>query len=721
MNQPHRKTHVPGLTLPAALALMWLPALGLAEAVSRPHVTAELISRQTSFRPGDTIDVGVRLQLEEGWHVYWRNPGDAGLSTQIDWTLPPGFEAGPIRWPYPHRFALGPVVSFGHSGDVLLLVKLRTPGDLAPDEPVELIVNVSWLICKDVCLPGKATLTLELPVAKGNPAVNESLAATFEAAENALPRVDSTWRLSAGYAGDRIELRVEGPTERLSDMAEAMFFPTEPGLIAPSAEQPLSLADGRLSLSLQPVPENMASILHLQGVLVADSGWDDTGQLKALQVDVPVRASFAEAPTTPQGEEPTQALSIATAVAFALLGGLILNIMPCVFPVLSIKILTFVNQAGGDRAVTRRHGYVFALGVIVSFWVLAGLLLALRAGGQKLGWGFQLQSPGFVAAMALLLFAVGLNLVGVFEVGGGMIGLASKMSGQSGSGHGGYGGSFSSGILATLLATPCAAPFMATAVGAALALRPVTAMLVFTCLGVGMAAPYVLLSLAPQLLSWLPRPGPWMESFKQFMAFPLFATTAWLASVFGQQTGDGGLVTLLMGLVLLAIGAWIWGRWTIPSRGKGVRRAAGVIAGIVVVCSIVVSLGAGRSSDDALQWEPYSPQRLEELRADGRMVFVDFTATWCLTCKVNELVALSSTEVVEKFRQNDVALLKGDWTLKDPTITKALDEFGRSSVPLYLLYGPNGSAEPKVLPTVLTPQIVVRAVDNVKYDGSTID
>ena len=534
-----------------------------------------------------------------------------------------------------------------------------------------------------------------------------------------MPNTDPAWRLSAAYVGDQIGLRIKGPIVQSNDQFNAYFFPNEADTIATAGVQEPRLTAGQLDLLLQPATGRTEPIRQLVGVLVASDGFDDTGQIKALLVEVPVRDKFDDATTatgtsttmaTPAAE-PAAGVSILVVVAFALLGGLILNIMPCVFPVLSIKILSFVSQSGGDRAAIRRHGYAFGLGVVVSFWALASLLLALRAGGEGLGWGFQLQSPWFVAAMAMLLFAVGMNLIGVFEIGAGVIGLAARLTGDSGSGHGGYGGSFMSGVLATALATPCAAPFMATAVGAALAMPTLTAMLVFTCLGVGMAAPYVLLSLAPQLLAWLPRPGAWMESFKQFMAFPLFATTAWLVSVFAQQTDNGGLVALLLGLVLLAIGAWILGRWAVPARGGGVRRAAKVVAGVVLASALVVALGAGRGTDDGLAWEPYSASRVDQLRAEGRPVFVDFTATWCLTCKWNELGPLSSAEVAAKFREKNVALLKADWTRQDPAITSALEAFGRSSVPLYLYYPPDTMAAPQVLPTLLTTEIIVRAVD----------
>ena len=698
----------------AVLWLAWLPQTAVsAEVVSQPHVQVALVSKQTSAQPGAVVDVGVWMRLDEHWHVYWRNPGDSGLATKVTWELPAGYEAGPIRWPHPQRFETGPLMTFGYADEVLLPVRIKVPADAEPGTSAKLTAKVDWLVCKEACLPGSATLELVLPVAAEATEVDAKWREAFESAEAALPRSDPGWQVTATTDGEGVTLHVAGPASRRQATPQIFFFPDEAGVIAPGAVQTLTVAADRLTLELQPATERTEPIEQLRGVLVAEDGWDIDARFKALRVDVAVGSGLGSTTAGPPAEvASTGGLSLMLMLGSALLGGVILNVMPCVFPILSIKILGFVSQAGGDRVVIRRHGYMFGLGVLVSFWALAGLLVALRAGGAQLGWGFQLQSPGFVAALALLLFAVGLNLMGVFEVGGNVIGLAAKLGGDTtGSGRGGYVGSFLSGVLATALATPCTAPFMGPAVGYALTLQAWTAMLVFTFLGIGMAGPYVLLSLAPQLLERLPRPGPWMESFKQFMAFPLFAATAWLAWVFSLQTDTEGLLVLLLALVLLAIGAWVLGRWAAPARRPNVRRVAKVAAGVAAACAVWVSLEAARGTDDGLEWETYSAERIEQLRAEGRPVFVDFTAAWCVTCKWNEFGALSSAAVTAKFREKNVALLKADWTDRGPTIAEALAAFGRSTVPLYVMYSPDEAIPPQVLPTVLTAQTVVRAVE----------
>ncbi|HYC57050.1 MAG TPA: thioredoxin family protein [Candidatus Binatia bacterium] len=428
----------------------------------------------------------------------------------------------------------------------------------------------------------------------------------------------------------------------------------------------------------------------------------------------PLRAAdtSAAASAVPEAEKVT--LLVALALAFA--GGLILNLMPCVFPVLSLKILGFVHIAHATSAKVRRHGYVFAAGVIVSFWIMAGMLLLVRAGGEAMGWGFQLQEPGFVAVLALLLFAMALNLLGIFAIGS----LVPSAAGRFDS-HDGYRGSFFSGVLATVLATPCTAPFMGAALGFAMAQPPMIAMAVFTALGAGMAAPYVLLSCMPALLRRLPRPGEWMETFRQAMAFPLLATVLWLVWVFGQQVGNDGVLRLLSGFLLIGVAAWIGGRFgpaPLAALGRMFARGAtatALVAGVALVASAAslptaIECAAAGEDPSGVAWTPYDAGRLAELRAQGRPVFVDFTADWCLSCKVNERVALQSPAVQSRLRELDVVAMKGDWTRGDPEVTRALQSFGRNGVPLYVLYPRGEGSQPVLLPSILTPDIVLQAL-----------
>jgi thiol:disulfide interchange protein DsbD len=419
-------------------------------------------------------------------------------------------------------------------------------------------------------------------------------------------------------------------------------------------------------------------------------------------------------------------LLVALALAFA--GGVVLNLMPCVFPVVSLKVLGFVQSAGEDPRRVRAHGLTFASGVLVAFWALAALLLALRAAGEEIGWGFQLQSPAFVAAMAFLLFGLGLSLAGMIEIGTSLTRIGG--SGSIGTSSSGYRSSFMNGILATVVATPCTAPFMGAALGYAMTQSAGTSMLIFTALGAGMAAPYVALSAWPALLRFLPRPGVWMVRFRQLTAFPLFATVAWLAWVFGHQTGIDGVLRLLLGLTLLALGLWIWGQWVTLSAAERTKWAARTAGAAFIVAGLVL---AGRSAPAAtaaplsgpasrpasrpvegIAWEMYSEERVAQHRAAGRPVFIDFTAAWCLTCKVNERIAFSSNEVHQLVKARNIAMLKADWTSNDPAITRALAGFGRSGVPLYVLYEADPAAQPRLLPEILSRGILLKAFSEVK-------
>jgi thiol:disulfide interchange protein len=405
-------------------------------------------------------------------------------------------------------------------------------------------------------------------------------------------------------------------------------------------------------------------------------------------------------------------LTLLIALGFAFLGGMVLNLMPCVFPVVSLKILAFMQHSGDAPRRVRLHGLSFAGGVLLAFWILAALLLALRAAGEEIGWGFQLQSPVFVAAMAFLLFALGLSLSGVMEIGTSLTRLGAT------TGRSGYRTSALNGMLATVVATPCTAPFMGAALGFALTQSATAALLIFTALGAGMAAPYVALSLWPALLRFLPRPGEWMVRFKQLMAFPLFATVAWLVWVFGHQTGVDGILRLLLGLTLLGAAAWAWGSWATLDASSRTRITAGGVAIALLVSGFMLSATAQpvssepntaglRQNGSGVQWEPWSEARVAELRAEGRPVFIDFTAAWCLTCKVNERVAFSSAEVGRIAGERNIAMLKADWTNRDASISRALGSFGRSGVPLYVLYEADPSASPRLLPAILSPGILI--------------
>jgi len=690
--------------LPAlALALALVPAAQAAP-VRTEHVEAELVAESSAAAPGRPASVGLRLKMDEHWHTYWRNPGDSGLPTKIRWTLPEGWKAGPIQWPYPEGQRVGPLMNYGYSDEVLLLVELTPPADAKPG-PVTLRADADWLVCKDICIPEKASLSLPFAVAAGEPAASGN-AALFSKARARLPVAVTGWSAEAAIAGTKLTLRVLPPAGGVAP-AKVSFFPFRENFVDHPAPQSL-VRDGhgvRLEVKLvEPVP---ADVKEVAGLLVAESSWPSHAGRKAVEIAMPVVAALP-AIAAPVGAPAGEAgASLALALVFALAGGLLLNLMPCVFPVLGIKVMGFVRHAHGDARALWMQGVVFSAGVLVSFLALAGLLLALRAGGAELGWGFQLQSPVFVTLLAALFFLMALNLFGVFEWGGFAQSLTSNLSAS-----GRYADAFLAGVLATVVATPCTAPFMGAAVGFTLAQPAPVSLAVFAMLGVGMALPVLALSFFPNALKKLPKPGPWMETFKQVMAFPLFATVVWLAWVLGAQAGNDAVISLLAGLLVLGIGAWIYGRW---ARSEGFARfvfaAAFAAAGLWLAWP-----GAEAAPEKAgtapapkageIAWQAWSPEKLAELRAAGTPVFVDFTAAWCVTCQVNKRVALNREEVVKALAGRGVVALKADWTNHDPRITAALAELGRNALPVYALYAP-GQSQPKLLPEVLTASLVV--------------
>ncbi|HZR71128.1 MAG TPA: thioredoxin family protein [Burkholderiales bacterium] len=700
-----------------------------ARRVAAPHVGVELVAQDRSAAPARALRLGVRFLLEPGWHVYWKNPGDSGLAPRVRWKLPPGWTGGEIQWPVPERIAVGPLVDYGYSGDVLLPASVTPGSDAPPGGSARVAADVEWLVCREDCLPGRADLALDVPVAAGPAEPDREHAGAFAAALARLPRAASPGAITATADDRSIRVRVASPSAHSPPAGEVAFFPATPGLIDNAAPQEVVAGRDGLELVLRRSPQPQPLPARLDGVLVESSA----GAGHALAVDAPLALASAPAPDaigSAAGARPDVALSadgasFAAAIALAFAGGLLLNLMPCVFPVLSLKVLDFARQAGGDARRLRRHGVAYAAGIVLSFWILAGALLALRAAGGEIGWGFQLQSPAFVAFMALLLFALALSLLGIVDVGVAATGWAGRFAGGTG-----LAGSFSTGVLATVLATPCTAPFMGTALGAALVLPPVAALAVFTALAVGMAAPYVALAFAPGAVARLPRPGPWMESIKQALAFPLLATVIWLVWVRAEQGPTTAILALLSGILLVGMALWLVGRAGGAARpaSRAARGAAVALAALGLAVAVAVPApdraGAPGDDGDALSagshgdWQPFSAARLESLRAAGRPVFVDFTAAWCLTCQVNERVALAAADVRRAFVARGVALLRADWTSRDPDIARALEGFGKAGVPLYVLFpSGDGDAPPEILPSLLTPRLVIEALGRLPLAG----
>jgi thiol:disulfide interchange protein/DsbC/DsbD-like thiol-disulfide interchange protein len=722
---------------------------GISAPVKQPHVTAELIAETTHPAAGKPFDVILHLHMDPDWHTYWINPGDAGLATTIKWTLPAGFTAGPIQWPVPEVHMMGPETTYGYGGDVYLLTTITPPASVTPG-PVEIKARADWLVCQEECIPGKAELGLTLQMSETAGQGNANRALLFAAARARLPVANTQWSVKGTYGPDAVNLVFTAlPGAPMQDgvvmgvtFPRFHFFPEQGNVLAADERTSRPDWDGlqrnlTWSLGLQ---QNGEKPDHLSGVFVSDRAL--IGPAKAVYIaSFPVSEGTAVTPTTsaapaaaapgdnssdghsPPLQEEKAPLPSAAAQPFliavlgaAFLGGIILNLMPCVLPVLSLKVFSLVRHAGHDPRGAWKQGVAFTAGVVISFWVLAGLLIALRAAGSHIGWGFQMQSPGFIAALILLFFLLGLNLFGVFELGASLVGLDAKATGNAS----GLPSSFLNGALATLAATPCTAPFMGGALGFAAEQPPFVDLLIFTFLALGMASPYLLLTIFPGALRFVPKPGAWMEAVKQFMGFLLLATVIFLVYVFGALVGQDQVPWLLGVLLLAGVAAWIYGRWGGPGHAGGVRFAAVVLALVILGGAVRWVVMLARTAPPSVatvaaqgDWQAWSPAAVEQALSQGRPVFVDFTAAWCLSCKVNEKVALESDEVRAAFAQKKVALFRADWTHQDPAISETLDKYHRDGVPLYLLYSPKAKDEPQVLPEVLTPGMVVEALGKV--------
>jgi thiol:disulfide interchange protein len=671
------------------------PSGPVAGPVKAQHLTVELLSLDSSLQPGGKASVGLHFTLDKGWHVYWINAGDSGEPPSIHWTLPTGITAGMMQFPAPRRLPLGPLMDFGYEDEVLFPIILTAASNLQAPATEQLTAKVNWLVCREVCIPGKAELALPLQIAAQAGPVDPTRQALFDRFRSLLPQpLPANSRAVFAPTAAGFTLAVTGHSA-----GSAQFFPLDQFQIVNAAPQTVEKVDGGVEISVKKDENLKTSLSQLNGVVLLSDG-----------TAYEVHASPGALPKAAAGG--VGLLSLLRFVSLAFLGGVILNAMPCVFPVLFIKGLSLVEASCQQQSRVRAHGFVYALGILVSFWAVVALLLGLRAGGRQLGWGFQFQSPGFVAVMALLLFFLGLSLAGMFEIG-----LTVTNTGSSLASRHGYAGSFFTGVLAMVVATPCTAPFMGAAIGFALAQSAVIAFAVFTALALGLAAPYVLLTFYPGWMRHLPRPGAWMEVLKQATAAPIFATVIWLVWLFGSSAGVDALAALLAAFLLLAVAGWILGRW--PA-----RRVPSVFATAVIVLAIAtplyalwkfpaseVTTAASKKGDKPGDWKPYTPASLAQYRAQGRPVFVDFTARWCLSCQVNERVVLNRPDVRERLRNSGVVLIRADWTKHDEDIAAALRELGRSGVPTYVFYAPGQPAD--VLPEVLTPGLVFSALDRV--------
>ncbi|MFN4087722.1 MAG: protein-disulfide reductase DsbD family protein [Alphaproteobacteria bacterium] len=688
------------------------PSVAAESAAVKTDLTEAQLVAERDAVPGETLRLGLRLRHEPKWHSYWSNPGDSGLPTEIDWSLPEGWRAGEIEWPAPHRLPSGPFVNYGFKGEFVLPVAVTVPADAQPGSSVRIEAHASWLACADICIPEEAALAIDLPVAGAAPAADPRWQDLFERARREAPQ-PAPWDAAVDGDAETLLLRVDAAGLRRDRLSDVYFYAFDPEAVEHAGAQRLAVDADGLTLA---IPRGIAKgrpVGPIEGVLVLEKTLDGGTARQAFTLAAAVGSvampTFAAAGAVPGGGSATGSVGLLQAVILALGGGLLLNLMPCVFPVLFIKALGIARLGAGERREVRLHGLVYTAGVLATFGLLAGGLIALQASGAVVGWGFQLQQPVVILLLAYLMTLIGLNLAGLFDITGGAnlgAGLAARP---------GHRGAFFTGALAVIVATPCTAPFMGVALGFAVTQPPTIALAVFLALGLGMALPFLALSLFPALAGLLPKPGPWMEGFKQFLAFPMFATAAWLVWVLAQQAGPTGVIVALGGMLLLAFGAWAWslapaGTARLAGRAVGVAAFAGALLLARFPMQRPAQAGVVVAGDGAVAWERFDPERIAGLRADGSAVLVNLTAAWCITCQVNERVALSSDKIGAALRSAGVVALKGDWTNGDPVITRYLSEFGRTGVPLYVLYPADASGTPTVLPQLLTEAIVLDAL-----------
>jgi thiol:disulfide interchange protein/DsbC/DsbD-like thiol-disulfide interchange protein len=670
------------------MTLAWLYTLCLFAsaqfefAANAPSTKSTLVPELKTLEAGKPFTIALRLEHPQGWHSYYQNSGGLEEGPSIRWTLPDGFAAGPIQWPAPtvKDGLLGK--SFIYEGSPVFLVQIQTPQKLELGTTVTLQADATWQICSESCINETQSFTLALGV--GSKAeTDSSQAPLFAQARATLPQKISGTPQASSDGGD-IVLCVN------SDAAEITDFIPDQAFIRSALDGGAISRDGNAWTIRLPRAEKNALDQaipqgnQISGILLGS---------QALRVDAtPIDSSASS-------RAPKSGTSFLAILGGMFLGGLILNLMPCVFPVIGLKIMGFVQQAGADRRKVALHGMTFALGVLLSFGALSGILFAAReaAGGSAIGWGYQLQNPWVVLGLMLLMFVLALNLYGVFEIGTGAISIGGSLQSKQG-----IAGSLFSGILATLVATPCSAPFLGTAIGAAIALPAAQFFTAFAAMALGLALPYLVLSIFPNLVKFLPRPGAWMESFKQAMSFPLFATAGYLLWVYAGQIGLENLLSPIIGLTMIAIAAWIHGRWNLPHKSRSCRTAAGISA--ILIAAAGIWLAQPPKAQD-LTWEPWSESRVAEMLTEQRPVYIDFTAQWCATCQVNKKRAYTK-EVVALMKQKRVATLKADKTNPNPEIEAALRKLGRSAIPVNVFIAPG--KEPVILPELLSPEDLLK-------------
>jgi thiol:disulfide interchange protein/DsbC/DsbD-like thiol-disulfide interchange protein len=707
------------LTL-ATLVTLLLPLSSYAQDAEddKQYVTFRALAERAQVKAGEEIWIAVEQSIAPEWHTYWKNPGDSGAAPRHDWEMPEGFTIGEINWPVPSRLPYPPLMNFGYSENVVLLQKLKIP-DVLPEGKIELGLMAEALVCKDICIPafGELTLALNDPMA-----MDEDNSAYFEQALERLPET-ADWKADFLENGGDLVVNIALPNgfAQNVDLSSVALFPADWGFIDNAAAQSAMINDNILTLTQKRGDRDLSAIENAGAVLAFN---DADGARRGVKFNmVPAGALETAAQTSIQTSENTSAADdiadtgLIKAIILALLGGLVLNLMPCVFPVLSLKALSLVKISEKSAGLARIHGLTYTLGVISSFLLIAGALILLQAGGQQIGWGFQLQSPLVIALLAYLLFVIGLNLAGFFDIAASFGNVGEKLTRGSG-----LTSSFFTGVLATVVATPCTAPFMGIALGYAALQPPLVSLSIFAALGFGLALPYLALSFVPALQKSLPRPGAWMDVFKQALAFPMFAFAAWLVWILAQQSGAFGVFGVLLGMIAIAFALWLGKHIPRGALAKALVRFLILLSVFVAIATLPVGqrvtsapVSASMEAQSETFGKPFSPSALQTALSGNNPVFVEMTAAWCITCKVNHATSINIASTKKVFADKNVEYLVGDWTNQDTDITQYLKSFGRNGVPIYVYYGaPDANSgkrpDPVVLPQLLTPGILASAI-----------
>lgn len=670
------------------ISLIFFSIISFSAPMKAPYVEVDLVSQYDSFKLNEDNYFAFTFNLDPEWHVYWKNPGDSGKEPKVTWLKKEGVEISNFLWPLPKLMPLETLMNYGYDGKMALPFVVRNMG-VQNDDKVRLEAKLEWLVCRSECIPGKATLSIELPIndnrtpSKDYNLIHKSL--------SAIPLKDDQIKTSFKLKNDEFIISIHAPDKSVPDFKSVYFFPFKSLQIVHAAKQVFEINGKDIILKI-PADENIDSNFTSLGGVLSFTPKNENLDMVAYDIEIPKSGA----------NNSTAGLPLL--LLFAFIGGLILNLMPCVFPVLSLKILGFVHQGQENPKSIRVHGWLYTLGVLFSFWALTVTLLALKASGEAVGWGFQLQSPYFVLGMIFLFFFIGLNLLGFFEFGEPLTQVGGKIKST------GYFSSFQTGVLATIVATPCTAPFMGAAIGVAFTLPLIQTFMIFTSLALGLAVPYLALSYFPAWLKLLPKPGLWMVKMKEFFAFPMFATMLWLLWVFEQQAGATSLFLTLLSFILILFLFWFTKYY---KKKKVILAILGTVS--VVIPFFFITSQTATSQAASAGWEDYSELKLQAYLKEGRPVFIDFTASWCITCQVNKRLVLHTDDIQTFFAKNNIALLKADWTNSDPLITKKLAEFNRNSVPLYVYYDGQHLAKsnkPVILSEVLSKQMIYNLIGN---------